>query len=265
MVRTDGRLGGRSVYGHVITKFSRLARLLHFLPMVLRWRVRARELSSKAIEMKYPGDCSWSCSKHSQYVFSKILGLHALIKHCRSPWKVEIITLYKRIISVIWGNGAKYKYIELDMSSGLDQQSTSIDWLNLTSRNRTPFVVTEFVRMSYISTICHFRNETAIFFWDGWWRRAGQLLAIPHPLLWWQSQKSLRRLTQPSSSSFPKWWMHLGLFSSCSGGSRPWDKGGGVSKKVFSALRASVWSTNKGRGEPGPPGAPLLDPPLSCL
>ena len=40
-----------------------------------------------------------------------------------------------------------------------------------------------------------------------------------------------------------------------SGGSRPSDKGGGVS-----ALRASVWSKDKGRG-PGPPGPPL-DPPL---
>ena len=27
----DGRSGGRSVYGHVITKFSRMGRLLHFL------------------------------------------------------------------------------------------------------------------------------------------------------------------------------------------------------------------------------------------
>ena len=31
VVRTDGRAGGRSVYGHVITKFSRLGKLLHFL------------------------------------------------------------------------------------------------------------------------------------------------------------------------------------------------------------------------------------------
>ena len=31
VVRTDGRSGGRSVYGHVITKFSRMDRLLHFL------------------------------------------------------------------------------------------------------------------------------------------------------------------------------------------------------------------------------------------
>ena len=36
--------------------------------------------------------------------------------------------------------------------------------------------------------------------------------------------------------------------------SRPWDKEGAVSKKNFSALRASVWSKNKG----GPP----LDQPL---
>ena len=30
MVRTDGRAGGRSVYGHVITKFSRMGSLPHF-------------------------------------------------------------------------------------------------------------------------------------------------------------------------------------------------------------------------------------------
>ena len=31
VVLTDGLSGGRSVYGHVITKFSRMGRLLHFL------------------------------------------------------------------------------------------------------------------------------------------------------------------------------------------------------------------------------------------
>ena len=31
VVRTDGRVGGRSVYGHVITKFCRMGRLPHFL------------------------------------------------------------------------------------------------------------------------------------------------------------------------------------------------------------------------------------------
>ena len=47
-----------------------------------------------------------------------------------------------------------------------------------------------------------------------------------------------------------------------SGGSRPSDKGGwggggkGVSKKIFSAFQASVWSKNKGEG------SPALDPPL---
>ena len=33
-----GRTVARSVYGHVITKFSRMGRILHFLPMVLRWQ-----------------------------------------------------------------------------------------------------------------------------------------------------------------------------------------------------------------------------------
>ena len=31
VVRTDGLSGGQSVYGHVITKFSQMGRLLHFL------------------------------------------------------------------------------------------------------------------------------------------------------------------------------------------------------------------------------------------
>ena len=38
-------------------------------------------------------------------------------------------------------------------------------------------------------------------------------------------------------------------------------EGGGSGKKIFSALRASVWSTNKGGGPP--PRAPPLDPPLN--
>ena len=38
-------------------------------------------------------------------------------------------------------------------------------------------------------------------------------------------------------------------------------KGDGSRKKNFSALRASVWSTNKGGGSP--PRAPPLDPPLN--
>ena len=39
-------------------------------------------------------------------------------------------------------------------------------------------------------------------------------------------------------------------------------KGGPVSKNFFSALRASVWSKDK--GGPGP-RAPPLDPPLRCF
>ena len=31
VVRTDGRAGGRLVYGHVITKFSRMGSLPHFV------------------------------------------------------------------------------------------------------------------------------------------------------------------------------------------------------------------------------------------
>ena len=48
-----------------------------------------------------------------------------------------------------------------------------------------------------------------------------------------------------------------------SAASRPWNKGGGggaVSKGIFSALRASVWSENKGETQ-----APPLDPPLNFV
>ena len=40
-------------------------------------------------------------------------------------------------------------------------------------------------------------------------------------------------------------------------------RGAAVSKKCFSALRASVWSKNKGGGGRAPWGPPL-DPPLAC-
>ena len=56
----------------------------------------------------------------------------------------------------------------------------------------------------------------------------------------------------------------LNYVTHCVGESRPSEIGGGgggtaVSKNFFSALRASVWSTNK-RGR-----APPLDPPLLCF
>ena len=45
VVRTDGRAGGRSVYGHVITKFSRMGSLPHFFTHGAPLRaLRAREL-----------------------------------------------------------------------------------------------------------------------------------------------------------------------------------------------------------------------------
>ena len=43
VVRTDGLSGGRSVYSHVITKFSRMGRLLHFLT----YGALASEISAK--------------------------------------------------------------------------------------------------------------------------------------------------------------------------------------------------------------------------
>ena len=45
VVRTDGRAGGQSVYGHVITKFSRMGSLPHFFTHGAPLRaLRAREL-----------------------------------------------------------------------------------------------------------------------------------------------------------------------------------------------------------------------------
>ena len=46
VVRTDGRSGGRSVYGHVISKFSCMASYDIFLPMVLRCARFARKSSA---------------------------------------------------------------------------------------------------------------------------------------------------------------------------------------------------------------------------
>ena len=46
----DGRSGGRSVYGHVITKFSRMGSLPHFLTHGAPLRaLRARELRYEAV------------------------------------------------------------------------------------------------------------------------------------------------------------------------------------------------------------------------
>ena len=83
-------------------------------------------LFCKAIEMKYSGDSSRSCLKHLQYIFRKFSGF--------TPWlniAVPALTdsgnynIIKRIISVILGNRAQYKFFELDMFIELDQQSTS--------------------------------------------------------------------------------------------------------------------------------------------
>ena len=47
------------------------------------------------------------------------------------------------------------------------------------------------------------------------------------------------------------------------GGIKTLRKGGGGLQKMFSAIRASVWSKNKGGG--GGSRAPPLDPPLKGL
>ena len=49
VVQTDGLSGGRSVYGHVITKFSRMGRLLHFLTRCAPLERFARESSAKKV------------------------------------------------------------------------------------------------------------------------------------------------------------------------------------------------------------------------
>ena len=46
VVRTDGLLGGRAVYGHVITIISRIGRLLHFLTHGAHLERFARESSA---------------------------------------------------------------------------------------------------------------------------------------------------------------------------------------------------------------------------
>ena len=45
--RSLGRAGGRSVYGHAITKFSRMRRILHFLTHGAPLARYARESSAK--------------------------------------------------------------------------------------------------------------------------------------------------------------------------------------------------------------------------
>ena len=50
VVRTDGLSGGREVYGHVITKFSRMSRLLHFLTHGAPLARFARESSAKRLQ-----------------------------------------------------------------------------------------------------------------------------------------------------------------------------------------------------------------------
>ena len=53
VLRTDCRLGGggRSVYGHVITKFSRMGTLLHFLPHGAPLARFARESSANKVQL----------------------------------------------------------------------------------------------------------------------------------------------------------------------------------------------------------------------
>ena len=55
----DGRSGGRSVYGHVITKFFRMGSLPHFLTHSAPLRaLRARELRIKPVKVK-----NFTCSR----------------------------------------------------------------------------------------------------------------------------------------------------------------------------------------------------------
>ena len=81
VVRTDGRVGGRSVYGHVITKFSRMGSLPHFLPKMLRCARFARESSAKSGSRSFSA-CNtliffqynpWEWSFSLQFVFYFIL------------------------------------------------------------------------------------------------------------------------------------------------------------------------------------------------
>ena len=83
----DGRSGGRSVYGHVITKFSRMGSLPHFLIHGAPLRaLRARELrnnSEKYSRLGPPCFCSFSRpliygfwrNEHDQYTNPLLMAL----------------------------------------------------------------------------------------------------------------------------------------------------------------------------------------------
>ena len=57
VVRTDGRAGGQSVYGHVITKFSRMGSLPHFFTHGAL--LRASRESSAINSWGYPFYIHW--------------------------------------------------------------------------------------------------------------------------------------------------------------------------------------------------------------
>ena len=91
VVRTDGRVGGRSVYGHVITKFSRMGSLPHFLPMMLRCTRFARESSAKSGSRSFSA-CNtliffqynpWEWSFSLQFVFYFILFIYLFFQNSR--------------------------------------------------------------------------------------------------------------------------------------------------------------------------------------
>ena len=73
VVRTDGRARGRSVYGHVITKFSRMGSLPHFLTHSASLRaLRARELHYNLLALHQ--DVSFKGSSY-KVLLSKITSL----------------------------------------------------------------------------------------------------------------------------------------------------------------------------------------------
>ena len=74
VVRTDGLSGGRAVYGHVITKFSRMGSLLYFLTHGASLARFARESSAKNITQKL----SFPFEKYEN-AFSSVLELAFLL------------------------------------------------------------------------------------------------------------------------------------------------------------------------------------------
>ena len=91
VVQTDGRSLARSVYGHVITKFSEMGRLPHFLSY---GALPTRALRAR-VELRY---------KYSVAALSAMTGLptreHLLLQDCTSVSDASILMLLKIFVLI---------------------------------------------------------------------------------------------------------------------------------------------------------------------